>query len=86
MAAYTAYRYRFLYNNVPSRTGTLKTLPAANATLSQLNHARLCVLTITLQQLVCQFKAVTTITEPMADLVLLKTFTIPVNQVRLIQS
>ncbi len=44
------------------------------------------VLTITSQQLVCQYKAVTTIKEPTANLALLRTFTIPVNQVKLIQS
>jgi alkaline phosphatase D len=44
------------------------------------------LLTITPQQLVCQYKAVTTITEPTADLVLLKTFTVPVNKVQLHQS
>jgi alkaline phosphatase D len=43
-------------------------------------------LTITPSQLVCQFKAVTTITEPTADLVLLRTFTIPAGKVQLTQS
>ena len=44
------------------------------------------VLTITPQQLVCEFKAVTTIQQPTASLVPLKTFTVPVDQVALIQS
>ena len=44
------------------------------------------ILTITPEQLVCQFKAVTTITEPTAELVLLKTFTIPAGQVHIHQS
>jgi alkaline phosphatase D len=44
------------------------------------------VLTITPSHLVCQYKAVTTITQPTANLVPLKTFTVPVNQVKLIQS
>lgn len=44
------------------------------------------MLTITPQQLVCEYKAVTTITQPTAELVVLKTFTIPVNQVQLNQS
>ncbi len=33
---YSLYYYRFIYNLVPSRTGRFKTLPAANAQLSQL--------------------------------------------------
>ena len=41
------------------------------------------VLTLTPQQLVCEFKAVTTIRETTADLVALKTFTVPVNEVKL---
>ena len=41
------------------------------------------VLTITPSQLTCEFKAVSTITQPTATLVPLKTFTIPVNQVKL---
>ncbi len=41
------------------------------------------VLTLTPQQLVCEFKAVTTIREPTAELVALKTFTVPVNEVKL---
>lgn len=44
------------------------------------------VLTLTPQQLVCEFKAVTTITQPTAELVALKTFTVPVDQVTLIES
>lgn len=42
------------------------------------------LLTLTPQQLKCEFKAVTTIRQPTADLVPLKTFIIPVNQVKLI--
>lgn len=41
------------------------------------------VLTLTPQQLVCEFKAVSTIRQPTADLFPLKTFTVPVNQVKL---
>jgi alkaline phosphatase D len=41
------------------------------------------VLTITPTQLTCEFKAVSTIREPTATLVSLKTFTVPVNQVKL---
>ncbi len=41
------------------------------------------VLTLTKAQLTCEFKAVTTIREPTASLVPLKTFTVPVNHVRL---
>jgi alkaline phosphatase D len=41
------------------------------------------VLTLTPQQLTCEYKAVTTIREPTANLVLLKTFTVPVNEVKL---
>ena len=41
------------------------------------------LLTLTPQQLQCVFKAVTTITEPTADLVTLKTFTIPNGKVEL---
>jgi alkaline phosphatase D len=41
------------------------------------------VLTITPSLLTCEYKAVTTIREPTANLVPLKTFTIPVNQVKL---
>ena len=44
------------------------------------------ILTLTPEQLVCEFKSVSTITEPTATLVPLATFTIPVNQVKLIQS
>lgn len=42
------------------------------------------VLTLTPAQLKCEFKAVTTIKAPTADLVTLKTFTVPVNQVKLL--
>lgn len=41
------------------------------------------VLTLTPAQMTCEFKAVSTILEPTATLVPLKTFTIPVNKVRL---
>ncbi len=41
------------------------------------------VLTLTPSELTCEFKAVTTIREPTADLVPLKTFTIPAGHVRL---
>ena len=34
---YTGYFYRFIYNQVASRTGQFKTLPAANASLPELN-------------------------------------------------
>ncbi len=43
------------------------------------------VLTITSEQLRCEFKAVTTITEPTADLVPLAIFTVPAGRVELIQ-
>ena len=36
LAPYSVYYYRFLYNQVPSRTGRFKTLPAATAELAQL--------------------------------------------------
>jgi len=36
LAPYTVYYYRFLYNQIPSRTGRFKTLPAATAELAQL--------------------------------------------------
>jgi alkaline phosphatase D len=36
LAPYTVYYYRFVYNQVPSRTGRFKTLPASTAELSQL--------------------------------------------------
>jgi alkaline phosphatase D len=41
------------------------------------------VLTITPTLLTCEFKAVSTILQPTASLVPLKTFTIPLNQVKL---
>ncbi len=41
------------------------------------------ILTLTPQQLVCEFKAVTTVRETAANLVSLKTFTVPVNSVLL---
>ncbi len=44
------------------------------------------LLTVTPSQLTCVFKAVTTIRSPSAELVRLKTFTIPVNEVRINQS
>ncbi len=43
------------------------------------------ILDITASQLVCTFKAVTTIRSPTANLVTLKTFTIPAGQVKLIK-
>ncbi len=36
LSAYTTYYYRFIYNQVSSRTGRFKTLPAANADVSEL--------------------------------------------------
>ncbi len=36
LAPYTVYYYRFIYNEVPSRTGRFKTLPASTAELAQL--------------------------------------------------
>jgi alkaline phosphatase D len=44
------------------------------------------VLTLTPAQLSCAFKAVTTIREPIADLVLLRTFTVPSGHVQIDQS
>ena len=44
------------------------------------------ILTLTPEQLVCEFKSVSTIAEPTATLVPLATFTIPVNQVKLVRS
>ncbi len=44
------------------------------------------LLTITPSQLQCVFKAVTTIRAPTAELVKLRTFSIPVNRVRILQS
>ncbi len=44
------------------------------------------ILTLTPEQLVCEFKAVSTITQPTAALISLATFTVPVNQVKLHQS
>lgn len=41
------------------------------------------VLTLTPEELRCEFKAVSTISEPTAELLLLKTFTVPVNEVTL---
>ncbi len=41
------------------------------------------VLTLTPEQLMCEFKAVTTIREPTAELVVLKTFRVPVDEVKL---
>lgn len=42
------------------------------------------VLTLTPQQLVCEFKAVTTVQQPTADLVPLKTFTVPAGETKLL--
>jgi alkaline phosphatase D len=36
LAPYSVYYYRFIYNQVPSRTGRFKTLPTATAALAQL--------------------------------------------------
>jgi hypothetical protein len=44
------------------------------------------ILAPTPQQLVCQFKSVSTITQPTAALVPLATFTVPVNQIKLKQT
>ena len=44
------------------------------------------LLTLTASEMVCEFKAVSTITEPTASLISLATFTIPVNKVELEQS
>jgi alkaline phosphatase D len=44
------------------------------------------ILTLTPQQLVCEYKAVSTITQPTATLVPLVTFTVPVNKVQLNKS
>ena len=44
------------------------------------------LLTLTPEQMVCEFKSVSTITEDTATLIPLATFTIPVNEVKLIQS
>ena len=64
------------------------TLRAANPWIEFFNSAThgYGLLTLTPTQLVCQFKAVSTITEPTATLIPLATFTIPVNEVKLIQS
>ena len=44
------------------------------------------ILTLTPEELVCEFKSVSTITEPSATLIPLATYTVPVNQVKLIKS
>ena len=44
------------------------------------------VLTLTPEELVCEFKSVSTITEPSATLIPLATYTVPVNQVKLVKS
>ena len=64
------------------------TLRAANPWIEFLNSSThgYGVLSITPSELVCQFKAVSTITQPTASLIPLATFTIPVNQVKLNQS
>jgi phosphodiesterase/alkaline phosphatase D-like protein len=41
------------------------------------------VLTLTPAELTCEFKAVTTIQQPTANLVSLKTFTVPTGEVKL---
>ena len=64
------------------------TLRAANPWIEFFNSSThgYGLLTLTPQQLVCEFKSVSTITEPAATLIPLATFTIPVNQVKLISS
>ena len=64
------------------------TLRAANPWIEFLNSAThgYGLLTITPSEMICQFKAVSTITQPTATLIPLATFTIPVNQVKLNRS
>ncbi len=64
------------------------TLRAANPWIEFLNSSThgYGVLTITPSEMVCEFKAVSTITEPTATLLSLATFTIPVDQVKLNRS
>lgn len=64
------------------------TLRAANPWIEFLNSSThgYGSLTITPSEMVCQFKAVSTITQPTAALIPLATFTIPVNQVKLNRS
>ncbi len=64
------------------------TLRAVNPWIEFLNSSThgYGLLTITPSEMVCQFKAVSTITEPTAALIPLATFTIPVNQVKLNRS
>ena len=64
------------------------TLRAANPWIEFLNSSThgYGVLTITPSEMICEFKAVSTITEPTATLLPLATFTIPVNQVKLNRS
>ncbi len=64
------------------------TLRAANPWIEFLNSSThgYGLLTITPSEMVCEFKAVSTITQPSATLISLATFTIPVNQVKLNRS
>ncbi len=64
------------------------TLRAANPWIEFFNSSThgYGVLTLTPQQMTCEFKAVSTITEPTAELIPLATYTIPVNQVKLVKS
>ncbi len=65
-----------------------ETVMAANPWIKYFNSSThgYGVLTITPEQLVCEYKAVSTITEPAATLIPLATFTIPVNKVEIIKS
>jgi alkaline phosphatase D len=65
-----------------------ETITAANPWIKFFNSSThgYGILTITPQQLVCEYKAVSTITEPTATLVPLATFKIPVNKVEILQS
>ncbi len=64
------------------------TLRAANPWIEFLNSSThgYGILTLTPEQLVCEFKSVSTITQPAATLIPLATFTIPVNQVKLVKN
>lgn len=61
------------------------TLRAANPWIEFFNSSThgYGLLTLTPSEMVCQFKSVSTITQPTATLIPLATFTIPVNQVKL---
>ncbi len=63
-------------------------LTAANPWIKFFNSSThgYAILTLTPSQLTCQFKAVSTITEPTSTLSTLRTITIPVNQVHISQS